>query len=165
MEWMPGFRLCLLSSAVGPAPLTAIVSQNMTKLIYRAPRPALDREAMEAIAQDNVDRLITLPIDLGFHHEDWRFIQDVCVRLSGHRDWRIRANALLGLSYAARFRGRVEKNIVKPVLLQALKDSSPEVVSTAHDAIEDINRLMGWRIGGAKRQKEVEARFEKRRKD
>jgi hypothetical protein len=135
----------------------------MTKLVYRAPEAVLDREAMDAIARDDIERLINLPIDLGFHHENWRFIQDVCVRLSEHRDWRVRANSLLGLSYAARFRGRVEKNIVKPVLLRALKDPNQGVAGTAQDAIEDINRLMGWRIGGAKRQKELEARHEKKR--
>ena len=70
----------------------------MTKLVYRAPRAVLDREAMDAIARDDVERLVTLPIDLGFHHENWRFTQDICVRLSGHRDWRIRANSLQGLS-------------------------------------------------------------------
>jgi len=47
--------------------------------------------------------------------------------------------------------------------LRALKDEHPDVASTAVDAIEDINRLMKWRIGGAKRQKEIEARYEKKR--
>lgn len=135
----------------------------MTKLVYRAPQDVLDREAMDAIARDDVDRLVTLPIDLGFSHENWRFIQDVCVRLSEHRDWRIRANSLLGLSYAARFRGRIEKNIVTPVLLRALKDTNQDVAGTALDAIEDINHLMGWRIGGAKRQKEIETRYERKK--
>ncbi len=135
----------------------------MPKLVYRAPEVVLDREAMDAIARDDVERLVTLPIDLGFNHENWRFIQDVCVRLSEHRDWRIRANSLQGLSYAARFRHRLEKNIVKPVLLRALKDENPDVAATAVDAIKDINRLMKWRIGGAKRQKELEARYAKKR--
>jgi len=93
--------------------------------------------------------------------KNWRFIQDVCVRLSEHRDSQIRSNSLLGLSYAARFRGRVEKNVVKPVLLRGLKDPDPVVAATAQDAIDDINCLMGWRVGEAKRQKQVEARHER----
>jgi hypothetical protein len=136
----------------------------MTTRIYRAPVPVLDKQAMDAIRCDDVERLVTLPIDLGFNHENWRFIQDVCVRLSNHHDWRVRANSLLGLSYAARFRGRVEKNVIKPVLLRALKDSNADVVSTARDAIEDINHLMGWRIAGAKRRKEIEKRYDQRTK-
>lgn len=100
---------------------------------------------------------------LGFNHENWRFIQEVCVRLSEHRDPWVRSNSLLGLSYAARFRGKVEKNIVKPVLLRALEDCDERVAGVAQDAIDDINRLMRWRIGGAKKRKEAEARHEKQR--
>ena len=79
---------------------------------------------MDAITRDDVERLRTLPIDLGFNHENWRFIQDVCVRLSEHRDPSVRSSSLLGLSYAARFRGRVEKNVVKPVRCAKILDHS-----------------------------------------
>jgi hypothetical protein len=136
----------------------------MPERVYRAPVAVADREAMDAISRDDVERLRTLPIDLGFNHESWRFIQDVCVRLSEHRDPWVRSNSLLGLSYAARFLGKVEKNIVKPVLLRALKDADPRVAAVAQDAIEDINTLMSWRIGGAKRQKKLEARYENKKK-
>src|ERR1035438_1062074 len=131
----------------------------MTKRVYRAPKNVLDREAMDMIAQDDVERLRHLPIDLGFNHENWCFIQDVCVRLSSHKDTRIRASALMGLSYAARFRGQLEKNVVKPVLLRGLRDPEQLVAQEAAEAIGDINKLMGWRIGGAKRQKQLEARY------
>jgi hypothetical protein len=132
----------------------------MPELVYRAPVAVSDREAMEAIAQDDVERLRTLPIDLGFNCENWRFIQKVCVRLSDHRDPWVRSNSLLGLSYAARFRGQIEKNIVKPVLLRAMKDDDEGVAAVAKDVVDDINRLMKWRIGGAKKRKELEKRFE-----
>lgn len=136
----------------------------MPKLVYRAPVPVPDREAMEAIARDDVERLRTLPIDLAFHHENWRFIQDVCVRLSEHRDPCVRSGSLHGLQYTVRFRGKVEKSVVKPVLLRALKDSDPFVAQVARDVIDDINFVMKWRLGGAKRQKHLEARYEKSRK-
>lgn len=139
------------------------LQKTKSKLGYRAPKNVLDREAMDMIAQDDIERLRLLPIDLGFNHENWRFIQDVCVRLSDLRDTIIRANALMSLSYVARFRGRLDKNVVKPVLLRGLRDSEPLVAQEAADAIEAINKLMGWRIGRAKRQKELEARYEQRR--
>jgi hypothetical protein len=135
----------------------------MTKPTYRSPEHVTDREAMDAIARNDVERLRTLPIDLGFNHENWRFIQDVCVKLSEHEDPWIRSNSFLGLSYAARFRGRVEKNIVKPILLRGLKDEDRRVAAVAEDAIEEINHLMGWHIGGAKGQKERETRYEEKR--
>jgi hypothetical protein len=133
------------------------------QLIYRKPEPVSDREVMDAINGDDLEVVRLIPIRLGFNHENWKFIQDICVRLAAHRDSQVRCNSLLGLSYAARFRGRVEKNVVKPVLLRGLKDTDPVVAGTAQDAIDDINRLMGWRIGEAKKQKQVEARYEKKR--
>jgi hypothetical protein len=135
----------------------------MRKREYRATVQVQDREAMDAIARDDIERLITLPFDLGLHHENWRFIQDVCVRLSEHRDWRIRSSSLQGLAYAAELHRRLEKNVVKPVLLRALKDKEPGVVQRAGEAVAYINQYMKWRIGGAKRQKELEARYEKNR--
>lgn len=135
----------------------------MEKRTYKPPLECTEKEAMEAIRNDDIERLIRLPIDLGFNHENWKFIQDVSVRLSEHKNPIIRANSMLGLMYAARFRGRVEKNIVKPVLLKALKDEDPRVSSNAKDAIDDINHSLKWNIGGAKRQKEIEALYEKRR--
>lgn len=130
------------------------------KRIYRAPPPVLEKEAMDAIENDDIEKLRTLPIDLSYNHKNWRFIQDVCVRLSDHQDLWIRSNAVLGLAHTARFLGRLEKNVVKPVLLRALKDQESQVAGTAMDAIEDINRIMKWRIGGAKKRKELEAKHE-----
>ncbi len=117
---------------------------------------------MDAIARDDIQRLMRLPFDLGLNHENWHFIQEVCVRLSEHRDWRIRSSSLQGLAYAAEFHRRLERNIVKPVLLRALKDTEPQVVQRAEEAIAYINQYMKWRIGGAKRRKYLEARFDNR---
>lgn len=132
--------------------------------IYEAPKATTEREVLDAIARDDVERLLMIPIELGFHHENWRFIQDIGVRLSGHADPRVRANALFGIEYAARFRGRLEKNVVKPVLLRALRDNDPQVSERARETIEAVNHLMGWNIAGATRQKALERRFEQRRK-
>jgi hypothetical protein len=131
--------------------------------LYEEPQPISEREVFDAIRRNDVERLLMIPIELGFHHENWRFIQDISVLLSEHSDPRVRANALLGIEYAARFRARVEKNIVKPVLLRALGDADSDVSSRARETIDAVNHLMGWKIGGAGRQKELEKRFESRR--
>ena len=128
--------------------------------IYEAPEPRSEQEVFDAIRRNDVERLLMIPIELGFHHENWKFIQDISVTLSGHEDPRVRANALFGIEYAARFRGRVEKNIVKPVLLRALRDQDPHVSAAAVDAIEAVNQRMGWNIAGASKQKGLEQRFE-----
>jgi hypothetical protein len=113
--------------------------------------------------RNDIERLLMIPIELGFRHENWRFIQDISAKLSEHEDPRVRANALFGIEYAAKFRGRVEKNILKPVLLRALRDSDALVSSQARDVIEAINLLMGLNIAAASKQKALEQRFENRR--
>ena len=134
-----------------------------TERSYREPQPISEKEVFDAIRQDDVERLMRIPIELGFHHDDWRFIQDISIRLSDHADPRVRRNSLFGIEYAARFKGRVEKNVVKPVLLRALNDPDGEVSDMARETIDAVNHLMGWNIGGAARQKELERRFESRR--
>ena len=132
------------------------------KRVYRDSAPAGEREAMDAIKRDDVVRLRQLPVDLAHHHDNWKFIQDVCVQLSAHHDWIVRGTSLLALRYAThRFRC-FEKNIIKPVLLRGLKDPKPEVVFHAEESIAEINWLMKWRIGGAKKQKLIEKRFDEK---
>lgn len=131
--------------------------------IYEEPKATTEQEVFEAIRRNDVERMIKIPIELGFHHENWRFIQDISVKLAEHEDSRVRANALYGIEYAARFRGRVERNIVKPVLLRALRDQDAEVSSRARETIDAVNHLMGWNIAGASKQKALELRFEDRR--
>ena len=134
------------------------------KRIYEEPKPTTEAEVFDAIRWNDIERLLVIPIELGFHHENWKFIQDISVKLSEHEDPRVRANALYGIEYAARFRGRVEKNVVKPVLLRALRDQDSHVAARALDTIEAVNHLMGWKIAGASKQKALEERFESERK-
>jgi hypothetical protein len=57
-----------------------------------------------------------------------------------------RANAILGLAHIATTKRKLEKYIVKPVILRALreeKDYEWRIV----DAIKDINLFMRWNIG------------------
>ncbi len=106
-----------------------------------------DEEIMAAITNDEVETLVDLPIKLGFKHESWRFVQEVCVRLSAHPDSRIRANAMQGLYFTAFFHKRLEQDIVQPVLLRGLKDEHPDVAFSAQDSLTNISSLLSWGIG------------------
>lgn len=138
----------------------------MSKLKYRDvhTNEFSDSEIWEAIKNDDREALILIPMKLGLCHDNWRFTQEVSVRLAEHPDEDIRGNSMRGFAYTAMNHGKLEKNIVKPVLLRALKDSSDWVNSCAQDAIDDVNNYMGWRIGTAKENKEREKRFYERRK-
>lgn len=114
--------------------------------IYKPLSEQTREEVKEILKSNDMDALITLPLSLGEYESDWKFAQDMCMKLAQHEDERVRANAALGLAYVARTKGKLEKNLVKPVLLQLLNDCE-EYQWRVIDAINDINLYMNWRIG------------------
>lgn len=114
--------------------------------IYK-PLPTLSENEIERILSDgNIEEMIVLPLSIGENHPDWKFAQDLCVTLSEYPDSRVRSNAILGLSYIARTKRKLEKHIVKPIILRALREEK-DFKWRILDAIEDINLFMGWNIG------------------
>lgn len=123
--------------------------------IYR-PLDVFSDEEIEKILQSNdINEIIRLPLLVGMNHQKWKFAQDLCVKLSEHEDSRVRANSILGLAYVARTKGKLEKYIVKPVVLKALRDNK-EFEWLVVDAINDINLFMKWDIGKKALGKEIE---------
>jgi hypothetical protein len=111
------------------------------KLIYR-PLPKFSEDEYKRIMENgDIEELIVLPLSAGENCPDWKTAQDICLRLAEYPDERVKANAALGLAYTARTKGRLEKHIVKPVLLKLLKECTEEGGKVA-DAIEDVNRYM-----------------------
>ena len=118
-----------------------------------------DAEVLVAIKNDDIELLRLIPIKLGLTHQNWNFIQNISVKLSEHPDENVRGNSFRGFGYAALNHKKLEKNIVKPVLLRGIKDESDWVRSCAEDALDQVNSYMGWKIGSAKKNKEREKRF------
>ncbi|WP_226661178.1 hypothetical protein [Microbulbifer aggregans] len=137
----------------------------MSKLIYQDihTNEFSDSEIWEAIRSNDVESLTLIPLKLAFCHDNWRFVQDIGVQLSDHDNENVRGNAVRSFAYTAMNHGRVEKRVVKPVLLRALKDNSDWVKACAQETIDDVNRFMGWRIGTAKETKAKEKRYAARR--
>jgi hypothetical protein len=118
-----------------------------------------DSEVLAAIKNDDIELLRLIPVKLGLNHKNWNFIQNVSVKLSEHPNENIRGNSFRGFGYAAMNHRKLEKNIVKPVLLRGIKDESEWVRSCAEDALDQVNSYMGWKIGSAKKNKERENFF------
>lgn len=118
------------------------------------PLPIITQRAeTEAILNHgSFDELMLLPLALGEHYPDWKYAQDVCLKLADHADDRIRANACLGLGYVARTQGKLEKHLVKPVILRELRTQT-EWRWRIEDAIADINHYLGWRLAQASQRK------------
>ncbi|WP_371363671.1 hypothetical protein SRRS_45470 [Sporomusa rhizae] len=115
------------------------------KRIYK-PLPILSENEIKRIMSDgSIEELIILPLSIGENYPKWKFAQDLCVKLYEYPDPRVKANAILGLSYVARTKGKLEKHIIKPILLKALREEK-EYEWRIIDALEDINLFMGWNI-------------------
>ena len=149
------------SKPIGSLAVTGIMSKLKYQDVHT--NEFSDADVWDAIKQDDLEALKLIPIKLGFSHENWRFVQDVSLKLSEHSDENVRANSFRGFAYTAMNLNKLEKNIVKPVLLRGLKDESDWVRTCAQDAMDDINHYMGWKIGSAKANKEREKRFYERR--
>lgn len=128
----------------------------MDKIYKPLPRVS-DKEIERIIEEGTIEEIIVLPLSIGEHHPNWKVAQDICVQLSNHNDERVKANAALGLAYIARTKHKLEKHIVKPVLLKLLRECNGYNWRII-DSIEDINLYMSWNIGfkSLSRNKEVQ---------
>ena len=79
------------------------------------------------------------------HFPDWKFAQDLCIKLAANEDAAVRANAVLGLAYIARTKGILEKHLVKPVILKELRENI-EYKWRIEDSISDINVFLKWNL-------------------
>lgn len=100
---------------------------TVEKMIYKPLRKLSDSQILIMIEHGNISELNDLPLSVGEYHPDWKFAQDVCVRLSDHYDALVRAKAVLGLAYIARTKGILDRNIVKPIVLRELRENKSNV--------------------------------------
>jgi hypothetical protein len=110
--------------------------------------PLTNAQVLKAIANNDVLALRLLPKQLGLDHDDWQFIQDICVQLSEHPDETVRGNAFYGLAYTAMTLGKLDKSVVKPVILRGMTDNNEYVRRNAETAQNDINLYLDWDIQG-----------------
>jgi hypothetical protein len=75
-----------------------------------------------AITRDDPNELLYVPIMVGMNAPDFDnlWVQDVCVKLSGHPNFNVRANAMLGFGHIARTRRELDLVRVAPIISVAL---------------------------------------------
>jgi hypothetical protein len=115
-------------------------------MVYKPlPHYSID-EIKKIISTGTIEDMIILPLAVGENENNWKIAQDICVELSAHEDERVRSNAALGFAYIARTKGKLEKHIVRPILLKLLRECV-EYKYNVIDAISDIKIFMKWNIG------------------
>lgn len=103
------------------------------------------RDAVEeALRDDDTNALLRAIIAVAMHDADWRYAQDLCVRLSTHHHSNVRGNAVLGFGHIARVHGQLERTVVQPIIEAALGDTDDYVSGQADAAADDTAMYLGW---------------------
>lgn len=120
--------------------------------VYKPLDCLYNEDINKILESDDINEIIRLPLSVSMNHPNWKYAQDLCVKLSKHKDARVRANAVLGFAYIARTKGILEKHIVNPIVLKELNENKKYEWRIV-DSINDINLFMKWNIGQKKLNK------------
>jgi hypothetical protein len=115
--------------------------------IYEESESLSEEEIADILKRDNIDELMSLPLNVGENHPDWRFAQELCIALARHENADVRANAILGLAYIARTKKELDREIVLPVILKEYKENTKNT-GIIEDALDDIALFLKWDIIG-----------------
>jgi hypothetical protein len=113
--------------------------------IYQEPAEWSRAAVEDALAIDDTEALLRAVIAVSMHEEDQKYAEELCVRLSRHPYFNVRGNAVLGFGHIARVHGKLEKKVVQPIIVAALKDQDEYVRGQAEFAKDDTSHFLKWR--------------------
>lgn len=99
---------------------------------FRIERPDIERMLESGDETGTADALLSA----AFYDQDWRWVQNTCLRLLDHPATVVRWNAAMCLGHIARIHKHLDAAIVIPTL-QALK-SDQSIGPSMQDALDDI---------------------------
>lgn len=99
-----------------------------------------------AIARDEPDELLHVPIRVSMDPPDCAWAQEICIRLASHRHGNVRGNAILAFGHLARTCGVLDEPRVRPLVHAALHDPDDYVRGQADAAADDLAHFLGWRM-------------------
>ncbi len=107
---------------------------------YQEISPISRSEAEALIRSGRSDAVPVALIRLAYYDPDWRWVQDLCIGLSNHKDKWVRRACVACFSHLARIHGNIEREKVNPVLTRLL--DAPDVRGEAQDTIEELKAFL-----------------------
>ena len=106
---------------------------------YKKIAPVTKEKAESILASDSsIDQVKEALLGAALNEKnDWKWLQDLCIKYSKHSDKSVQGAAILCFGHIARVHGHLEKDVVLPIIHNAQKDK--ETSSRANDALDDIN--------------------------
>ena len=118
----------------------------MKRLQYEEIKYLTTEEVEAALERNNKGDLLYVPISVSLYSTDLDWAQAICVKLSSHEHFNVRGNAVLGFSHLSRRFGKLDRNLVKPVVEAAMHDPHEYVRMQANDAADDLRHFLKWRF-------------------
>lgn len=104
----------------------------------------IDRdEAEKLIASGDSECINFTLVRLAYHEPDWRWVEGLCLKLSTHEDWRVRAICATCFGHLARIHGELDTMQVMPVLRRLLDDALTK--GYAEEAVDEIKIFLRGR--------------------
>lgn len=102
-------------------------------------------EIDHAVKDDDAERLRLMVLSVALYSGDYEFSEKFCVQLSNHEHFNVRGNAILGFGHIARIHGKLNEELIKPIVRTALNDENEFVRAQADDATDDTKHFLKWK--------------------
>lgn len=112
---------------------------------YEAIDPISREDMAAALDRDDPVELLRAVLAVALRSEDYGWASSICLRLAGHHHFNVRGNAILGFGHLARRFGRLDP-VAQGIIEAGLGDADPYVRGHAHDAADDVQQFLRWRI-------------------
>ena len=118
----------------------------MKRLQYEEIKYLTTEEAEAALERNSIEDLLYVPLSVSLYSTDLEWAQAICVKLSSHEHFNVRGNAVQGFGHLSRRFGKLDRNIVKPVVEAAMHDPHEYVRMQANDAADDLSHFLKWQF-------------------
>jgi hypothetical protein len=116
------------------------------KPIYQAIPEFTKAEMEQIIVENDIEKLVFVPLFASLYFEDRDFAYEVCRKLASHSNINVRGCAIEGFEHIARIDGKLDQEIVKPLVEKALVDESEFVRMKADDTKDGLEHFLKWKF-------------------
>lgn len=108
--------------------------------IYLEPQKITQQEATSIFSSDSVPEMCQALVAIAFYEEDWRWVQEVCLKFLNHNDPQLRRLAVVCLSHIVRIHRKLDRDLVVSILKEHLTDI--EIIDAIEDTLYDIDLFL-----------------------
>jgi hypothetical protein len=116
-----------------------------SELVYEPVPEFNGTEVEQAIRRNDPEELLIVGLSAALYLEP-DFSESICLQLAEHPHFNVRGNAILGFSHIARLHGRLNKLLVRPVIVRALTDDHEYVRGQAEAVKDDLEHFLCWKL-------------------